>query len=348
MARVMVVDDEKSIRRTLSEFLRRDGFEVSTAENADEALRLLSANGPDVVITDIILPRVSGVALLKEIRSISPDVQVLMMTGEPTVETASEAVRSGACDYLMKPVSKEAVLRSVRHAAEIKALSDERRRLMDENRKYQKNLEQTVEERTKELRVTNDKLRETVEGTIRVIALTVESRDPYTAGHQKRVAEIAAAMAKAMGLSEERIQGIFMAGMIHDLGKIKIPAEILSKPTRLTKTEFELIQEHPRVGYDILKDINFPWPLAEMVIQHHERMDGSGYPGGLRDGEILLESRILAVADVVEAMASHRPYRAALGIETALAEITKNAGKLYDAAAAAVCVRLFRAGELKI
>jgi len=342
MTQVLVVDDEKSIRVTLSEFLRRDGFSVESAETADEAMKRLSGNNIDVVVSDIILPRMTGVDLLKAIRKVSRDIQVIMMTGEPTVDTASEALRAGACDYLMKPVAKEAILRSVRHAAEIKALSDERRRLAEENRQYQMNLERMVEERTAELRATNERLRETIDGTVRIIASTVESRDPYTAGHQRRVAEIAHATAKEIDMPEEKVHGIFMASRIHDLGKVSVPAEILSKPTRLTDSEFALIRQHALVGYNILKDIVFPWPLAEIVLQHHERLDGSGYPGGLKDGEILLESRIIAVADVVEAMASHRPYRPALGLDKAIEEITKNAGRLYDEAVVAACVRIFR------
>jgi len=342
MTHVLVVDDEKSIRITLSEILRRDGFDVESAENADEALKRLSGNGVDVVVSDIILPRMTGVDLLKAIRKAAPEVQVIMMTGEPTVETASEALRAGACDYLMKPVTKEAVLRSVRHAAEIKALNDERRRLAEENRQYQVNLERMVEERTAELRATNERLQETIDGTVKIIASTVETRDPYTAGHQRRVAEIAQAAAREIGLPEDRVHGIFMAGLIHDVGKVSVPAEILSKPTRLTENEFSLIKQHAEIGYNILKDIVFPWPLAEIVLQHHERLDGSGYPGGLKDGKVLLESRIIAVADVVEAMASHRPYRPALGLDKALDEITRNAGRLYDEDTVAACVRLFR------
>ena len=342
MTKILVVDDEKSIRLTLSEILRRDGFDVESAENADEALKRLSSDGVDVVVSDIILPRVTGVDLLKEIRKAAPDVQVIMMTGEPTVETASEALRAGACDYLMKPVTKEAALRSVRQAAEFKALNDERRLLAEENRQYQMNLERMVEERTAELRATNKRLQETIDGTVRIIASTVESRDPYTAVHQRRVAEIAQATAREIGLPEDRVHGIFMAGMIHDVGKVSVPAEILSKPTRLTENEFSLIKQHSQVGYNILKDIVFPWPLAEIVLQHHERLNGSGYPDGLKDGQILLESRIIAVADVVEAMASHRPYRPALGLDKALDEITRNAGRLYDEDAVAACVRLVR------
>ena len=192
-----------------------------------------------------------------------------------------------------------------------------------------------------ELQHTLDRLRNAVSTTIQVIVSTVESKDPYTAGHQLRSSELARAIATEMGLSQEKIEGIRMAGSIHDLGKLSVPAEILSKPTRLTENEFSLIKDHPRKGYDILKDVESPWPLAESVYQHHERMDGSGYPRGLKGGEILMEARILAVCDVVEAMASHRPYRAALGIDAALKEIENNRGILYDADVVGACLKLF-------
>jgi PAS domain S-box-containing protein/putative nucleotidyltransferase with HDIG domain len=180
------------------------------------------------------------------------------------------------------------------------------------------------------------------EGVIAALARTVDVRDPYTAGHQRRVSELAAAIARHMGLDEERVRGVQIAGMLHDIGKIIIPAEILSKPGRLSQMEFELIKEHPQVGFDILETIDFPLPVAEIALQHHERLDGSGYPRGLRGEELLPEARILAVADVIEAMSSHRPYRAALGVEAALAEIKSGSGRLYDAVACEAAIRLFR------
>lgn len=193
-----------------------------------------------------------------------------------------------------------------------------------------------------ELKATTEKLRTTLVGTIRAIALTVETRDPYTAGHQKRVASLARAIAQEMGLPKDTIEGIRMAAVIHDIGKISVPAEILSKPTRLTDIEFGLIKVHPEAGYAILKDIDFPWPVADIVLQHHERLDGSGYPQGLKGEQILLEAQILAVADVIEAMASHRPYRPSIGIDVALAEIEKNRGTFYNVKIVDACVRLFR------
>jgi len=185
-------------------------------------------------------------------------------------------------------------------------------------------------------------LQDSLEDTMRAIAAIVEMRDPYTAGHQVRVADLAAAIAKQIGLSEEQAHVIHLAGTVHDLGKINVPAEILSKPGKLTDLEFGLIKVHPQAGYDILKGIDFPWPIAQMVLQHHERLDGSGYPQGLKGDAILLEARILAVADVVEAISAHRPYRAGLGIEVAMEEITKNREIFYDPQAVDACVALFR------
>jgi HD-GYP domain-containing protein (c-di-GMP phosphodiesterase class II) len=184
--------------------------------------------------------------------------------------------------------------------------------------------------------------RASLEATVGAIANTVEMRDPYTSGHQQRVGRLAVAMAREMALSEHRIQGLYLAGIIHDVGKINIPAEILNKPGKLSKLEYQLIQGHAEAGYDIVKGVDFPWSIADMVRQHHERLDGSGYPQGLVGEAILPEARILAVADVVESMMSHRPYRAALGIDAALAEIENGKGRLFDPAAVDACITLFR------
>lgn len=187
-----------------------------------------------------------------------------------------------------------------------------------------------------------ERLHTSLLGTVRAVSDIVEMRDPYTAGHQKRVASLACAIAKELGMSEDRIEGLELAAQIHDVGKIQVPAEILSKPTQLNIVEYALIQFHPEAGYEIIKDINFPWPIAKIIRQHHEKLDGSGYPHGLKGDEILLESRILTVADIVEAMASHRPYRPALGIDAALEEIQKGRGITLDANVVDVCITLFK------
>ncbi|NPU83786.1 MAG: PAS domain S-box protein [Syntrophaceae bacterium] len=193
-----------------------------------------------------------------------------------------------------------------------------------------------------EREAATDRLRRGLAATVQAISIAVEARDPYTAGHQKRTADLARAIATEMGLPADQIDFIRIAATIHDIGKISVPAEILSKPTKLSAIEFRLIQIHPETGHEILKDIDFPWPVAEVILQHHERMDGSGYPHGITGESILIEARILAVADVVESMASHRPYRPALGIEVAMEEISGNQGLRYDPDVVSACVRLFR------
>ncbi len=208
-------------------------------------------------------------------------------------------------------------------------------------------LEQMIAERTANLRKTMEDLRKALDAIVHVLALTVEVRDPYTAGHQRRVANLARAIAAEMGLLKEMAESIYMGGVIHDLGKISVPAELLSKPSRLSENELNFIKDHPQVGYNILKNIEFPWDIARMVLQHHEKMDGSGYPQGLSGEDILLEARILTVADIVEAMASHRPYRPALGIDKALEEISINKGKFYDTEAANACLRVFKDKKFK-
>jgi len=192
------------------------------------------------------------------------------------------------------------------------------------------------------LRQTLEKLRKNLIGTIHALSVTIETRDPYTAGHQKKVSKLARAIAQEMDLSKDTIEHIRLAGSVHDLGKISVPAEILVRPGKLTELEMNIIMVHPQAGYDILKDVDLPYPIAEIVHQHHERLDGSGYPQGLKDGQILTEACILAVADVVEAMASHRPYRPARGIDAALEEIETKKSIFYDAKAVDACVRLFR------
>ncbi len=188
---------------------------------------------------------------------------------------------------------------------------------------------------------THEKLVQSLDSTILVLASVAEMRDPYTAGHQQRVSELAQAIAQELGLPEEQVEGIRVAGLLHDVGKMQIPAEILSKPGKLTSVELMLIRTHSQSGYEILKSTVFPWPIAKFVLQHHERWDGSGYPAGLKGEEILLEGRILAVADVVEAMSSHRPYRPAFEAHEALWEILQNKGTLYDVAVAEACQRVF-------
>ena len=218
-----------------------------------------------------------------------------------------------------------------------------------ENAKLYEHAQEEIQERERakvDLDNSVEKLKKTLSGTIQAISLIIERKDPYTSGHQKKVAKLAEAIARKMGLPDDQIECIRVSSLIHDIGKMAIPAAILAKPGLLDKEEFALIKRHPRVGYDILKSVEFPWPVAQIVYQHHEHVDGSGYPQGLSGDDILLESKIVCVSDVVEAMASHRPYRAALGLPKALEEIRSKKGQAYDAEVVRVCCEIFEKGEI--
>ena len=338
MMRVLIVDDEKSIRTTLQIFLERDGYEVETAETAMQALEMIGRQPCDILISDIIMPRMSGVEFLDEVKKILPDVPVLMMTGEPTIETAVVALQRGAFDYLNKPIQKEALLKAVRQAEQFRRLSLEKQALEQEKIAYQHNLEVLVNERTADLD-------NSMQSTIKVMTSLVDSRDPYTSGHQIRVGNLSSAIAVQMGLPPFVATGVRVTGYLHDIGKLAVPSEILVKPSRLSVHEFEMVKTHAEWGYTILSDLRLPWPIAEIVRQHHERLDGSGYPLGVKGDDIRLESRILTVADVVEAMASHRPYRPALGIQAAIDELLDKRGILFDPQVVDACLTLLKQAD---
>jgi putative nucleotidyltransferase with HDIG domain len=198
-----------------------------------------------------------------------------------------------------------------------------------------------------ELKYNVKRLKRIIDETTVALSSALELKDPYTAGHQKRVSKLASDIAKKMGLPDNVVESVCVAGMLHDIGKIYVPSEILSKPSKLSHPETSIIRTHPEVGYEILNSIEFPWAIADIVYQSHERLNGSGYPRGLKGDEILLESRILAVADVVEAMSSHRPYRASLGLDSAIAEIKKGAGVLYDSEVVKACLKLYNEKSFK-
>jgi PAS domain S-box-containing protein len=223
----------------------------------------------------------------------------------------------------------------------------ERKRAEAAIKKAFDSLEERVREQTAELRSSFDKLGRAMEGTIQALATMVEARDRYTAGHQVRVADLACDIAKRMGVPESRLPIIRIAALIHDVGKVCVPTEILNKPAPLSAIEFEIVKQHPKAAFDVLEKIEFPWPIADIVLQHHERVNGSGYPSGLRGDQIHLEARILGVADVVEAMSSHRPYRAALGTDKGLEEVSRGRGTLFDPAVVDACLYVFREGGFK-
>jgi putative nucleotidyltransferase with HDIG domain len=320
-AQVLIVDDDESIREVLLHGIRHYGLGCRAVGGGPAALEILANTPIDVVISDINMPGMNGLELIGHIKA-RYDCDVMMMTGLVRDFTYEEIVGRGASDFIQKPVRiPEFIARLKRILAERETRAERNQALIE----VQRNL---------------DKFKRAMDGIVQAISLAVELRDPYTAGHQERVAQLACAIATAMGLPQDRIYGLRMAAIIHDLGKITIPAEILCKPGKLLPLEYELIKNHVQAGYDILRKIEFPWPLAEIIYQHHERMDGSGYPNGVSGEAIQLEARIIAVSDVFETIASHRPYRPSLGVNRALEEIDANAGRLYDTAVAEACLRI--------
>jgi putative two-component system response regulator len=226
--------------------------------------------------------------------------------------------------------------------ADLLVVDRESRKNREDRERNHRRLETLVAERTKALEQMEKRLLAMMEGSIQALAATSQIRDPYTAGHERRVADLASAIATRMGLTPQEVQGVRVMGFLHDLGKIAVPTEILSKPGKLNDFEYGLIKSHPKTGAEILGKIEFTWPIAAATLQHHERLDGSGYPAGLKNERIILEARILAVADVVEAMSSHRPYRPAFGVERALEEVEGRSGRLYDKDAVAACCHVIR------
>lgn len=318
LPRILIVDDDADLLASLRRSLR-GRFRIFTAEGSREALALLEEIGPvEVAVSDLKMPGADGIELLTDIRKRFPDTVRILLTGYADLGNALSAVnRSHVFRILTKPCTTEEFQSAVAAALEQHELIRSRREL--EGLK---------------------KVKQAMEGIIRGFSRLVEARDPYTAGHQMRVCEIAVALADRLGLNGDRLAGLKMAAMVHDIGKISVPAEILNKPGRLAEAEFGIIKAHPVTGYEILEPVSFDVPVASIVRQHHERLDGSGYPDGLTDKDILPEAKILAVADVVEAMHSHRPYRPGLGLEAALDEIRSGSGTIYDPDAVQACLEL--------
>jgi len=325
--KILLVDDEPSVLRTMERIIKMIQRECLSVSSAEEARSVMKEEIFDLILCDIRLPGESGMDLISYAISEYPETAVIIVSGVDDPEVAEKALEMGAYGFIVKPFKLSEMIINISSALR-------RQKLEAESRRYREKLEQLVAVRT-------TKLQDTLDGVIQVVAQIVESKDPYTAGHQRKVAELACAIACEMDFTTDQVKGIRMAGTIHDLGKVSVPSEILSKPGRLSDIEFSIIKAHPQVGYDILKGVDFPWPVAAMVWQHHERMNGSGYPCGLKGNEILPEARILMVADVVEAMASHRPYRPAIGISIALEEIVKNKGILYEPDVVDACISLF-------
>lgn len=318
MPKILVVDDEVQICRILKEHLTLRGYAVFTAHNGIDALEVFKEKSPHVVLLDVMMPKMGGIDTLREMKKLDPSVGIIMVTATLDEAVIDEALKLGAHDYITKPFKLNQIETSI-----MVKISD------------------IIQDSEEKLRESYNVLQSTLGRVIEAMARVVETRDPYTSGHQERVSSLAQVIAEEMGLPRDRIEAIKMSALIHDLGKIYVPAEILSMPRKLTFKEYEIIKDHPAMGHEILKSIEFSYPISEYIFQHHERIDGSGYPKGLSDDNICIEAKILAVADTVEAMASFRPYRPALGLDKALDEILRNRRVLYDPGTVDACIRVF-------
>ncbi len=396
---ILIAEDSPTQAQHLSYLLEKNGFFVRKAANGREALDLARGNRPDLIISDIVMPQLTGYELAAAVKQDEAlrKTPVLLVSSLSNTRDLLLGMQSGADGFIVKPYEEDALIvrvQSILSPDETDAgdpgednpqvhfegqtyliktsrrgmlnflintyetavknnilLRDTKEKLSELN----ESLERKVDDRTKslnneiterchaeeELKKSFARIKKTLSGIVKALAITVEKRDPYTAGHEQRVAQLALAIAKEMGLGEDKIESLNIAAILHDIGKIAVPIEILSKPGTINDPEFTLIRFHPQTGHDILKQIDFEGPVAQIVLQHHERYNGSGYPAGLTAEDILLEARILSVADTFEAMFSHRPYRASRGMDKALLEIMKYRGTHYDPAVVDACIKVF-------
>ncbi len=390
---ILIAEDSKAQVAALIEILTSNGYEVTAVENGLDGLYKLMEIKPNLIISDIWMPKMNGFEFCKAIKTDKNlhNIPVILITSVTETSSIINGLDAGADFFLTKPYSEDVLLVKVadilsagnivgndRQKASVEVRLNDKIEKFDldpqkilnffistyenlishntnltvakkELRILSDNLEERVREKTlfleeaeESLQKSLRSLKRTFGGIVKALAGTIEMRDPYTAGHQRRVTQLAYAIGKEMEFPKAQLEGLQVIGLLHDIGKIVVPAEILSRPGELNEIEFSLIKFHPEVGCNILKEIEFPWPVADAVAQHHERINGSGYPNKIKGSEMLIEAKIIAVAEVVEAMSSHRPYRPALGIDVALNEIIKGRGILYDEGVVDDCVRVFK------
>jgi response regulator RpfG family c-di-GMP phosphodiesterase len=331
--RVLIVDDDPALRTILSVMLTQSAFLCRTAASGEEALRLLEIQPADVVISDLRMPGISGMDLLIEVHERYPRLAFLMVTGEDETRVGVRAMQLGADDYLLKPFDADVVLGSLHRALQ-------KKKLEREVQEYRLHLEEMVSQRTQQLRTALQQTERSYEDTLEALGAAIDLRDSPTAGHSRRVFLYSMELAKSIGGLEQEIRSIAMGAWLHDIGKLAIPDSVLLKPGPLTDSEWEIMRRHARIGYELVKSIAFLAGAAEIVLTHHERFDGSGYPQKMKGGEIPFGARIFAVADTLDAMTSDRPYRSALPLQAARDVIERGSGTLFDPLVAAAFLRV--------
>ncbi len=325
---VLVVDDNATNIDLLVNTLK-DEYRLGVSKSGQKALEYTDKNLPDMILLDVMMPEMSGYEVCRRLKAVprTAEIPVIFITALTEIEDKTRGFEVGGVDYITKPFHRAEVRARVKSHIALKMLREE---LSSQNII----LEQKVAEKTADLY-------EMLQATIQTMALTVEIRDPYTSGHQHRVALLACAIAEKIGFSSDQIRTLDIAGNLHDIGKIRIPISIINRPGELLEIEHKMLRIHPQVGYNIVKNIPSHLPFAEVVLQHHEKLDGSGYPQGLRGDDILPEAKVLTIADVAEASSSYRPYRPARGIDITLEEILQYKNVWYDSEAVDACRELF-------
>ncbi len=319
----LAVDDDPTICSLLVRKLSSGGFDCSSASNGKEALDLLQQRNFDVVISDLRMPEVSGLALLERCRTEYPQVAFLIVTAEDDIEICVQAMKRGAADYLVKPFNAQILVHNVERALEKKRLDRELQR-------YRSRLEDMVEDRTQELKAALRQIEENYDDTLEALGAALDLRDTETAGHSRRVSLYSLEIAKARDYSREQLKHLERGAQLHDIGKMAVPDAILLKAGRLTAAETAIMQRHVKVGYELVRRVRLLAPAAELVLSHHERYDGEGYPRGLIGDAIPLDARVFAVADAFDAMTSDRPYRCARPLSVAREEISSGSGLQFD------------------
>jgi putative nucleotidyltransferase with HDIG domain len=321
--RILIVDDEKMICSVLARRLNRDGYDCVMANNGREALNHFYKDAFSLIISDIKMPEIDGIELLRRVKETSPKMMVIIMTAYPEIDIAVEAMRAGAHDFIIKPVDLDLVALSVKKALE-------KKKLEEVVETYHKNLERLVEERTAEIRQALSVVKKSHLDSVMVLAGAIDAKDPYTRGHSDRVRKMSVRIGMKLGFDEKRLESLVFGALLHDIGKIGIKDEVLQKQGNLNSKEYQYIKEHPLIGVKIVEGIDFFKDKIPMIRNHHEHFDGSGYPDGLAGEAIPLEARTVTVPDAFDAMTTSRPHHKAMSLKEALLEMERGKGKQFD------------------